>query len=56
MERTKPGFSSRSSVSSKRPADENDGVGGKRGPPAEWLINLRAKQPGLLEGTERFTE
>ncbi|CAF98194.1 unnamed protein product, partial [Tetraodon nigroviridis] len=38
-----------SSVSSKQPADENDGVWRKRGPPAEWLINLRAKQPGLLE-------
>lgn len=45
-----------SSVSSKRPANENDGVWGKWGPPTEWLINLRAKQPGLLKGKERFAE
>lgn len=45
-----------SSVSSKQPADEDDGVWRKRGPPAEWLINLPAKQPGLLEGTECFAE
>lgn len=27
-----------------------------RGPPTEWLINLRAQQPALLESTERFAE
>lgn len=53
MERAKLGFSSRSSVSSKQPVDENDGVWRKQGgPPTEWLINLRAEQPSLLDGTE----